>query len=86
MTLINFSAGAMRVPRVHFLTMGYFKRFNIETVKWVNYNPKTYLYLYGEKIRTEGRSIIKSTWIVMTFIGNLDMLPLISLTDIVSVN
>ena len=86
MTLIHFSAGAMRVPRVHFLAMGYFKRFNIETVKWMNYNPKTYLYLYGEKIRTEGRSIIRSTWIMMTFIGNLDMLPLISLTDIVSVN
>ncbi len=54
MTFIYVVAGAMRVPHVHYLTMGYFKKFNIETVKWMNYNPKTYLYLYGEKIRAEG--------------------------------
>jgi monoamine oxidase len=41
-------AGAMRVPRVHHLTMGYIEKFGLPTAPFVMSNPKAFCHVNGE--------------------------------------
>lgn len=46
-------AGAMRIPRVHDLTLGYCERFGLELRPFVMGNPKALVYVGGERVTAE---------------------------------
>ena len=46
-------AGAMRIPRVHDLTLGYCERFGLELRPFVMGNPKALVYVAGERMTAE---------------------------------
>src|SRR5574341_997151 len=44
-------AGAMRIPKVHELTMAYVEKFKLKTSSFTMGNPKAYYFLHGHKYR-----------------------------------
>lgn len=46
---LHGEAGAMRLPLSHELTLAYVKQFDLETFPFTMGNPKTYVYLQGQK-------------------------------------
>ena len=46
-------AGAMRIPRVHDLTLGYCEAFGLELRPFVMGNPRTLVYVGGERMTAE---------------------------------
>jgi len=46
-------AGAMRIPRVHDLTLGYCERFGLKLRPFVMGNPKALVYVAGERMTAE---------------------------------
>ena len=46
-------AGAMRIPRVHELTLAYCRRFGLALRPFVMDNPRTYVYVAGRRMRHE---------------------------------
>lgn len=53
-----FTGGAMRIPKNHYCTNGYIKKFDIDLRNFQNYNGDTWLYLDGiGKIRTKGKTV-----------------------------
>jgi monoamine oxidase len=43
--------GAMRIPCVHQLTIGYCRRFGLTLIPFTTENPNAYVYLYGRRYR-----------------------------------
>jgi monoamine oxidase len=46
-------AGAMRIPKVHQLTLAYIERFNLPTFPFTLSNPRGYSYMNGVKMRLD---------------------------------
>src|SRR5919107_2115500 len=46
-------AGAMRIPRVHDLTLGYIEHFGLELRPFVMGNPKGLVYVGGKRMTAE---------------------------------
>lgn len=44
-------AGAMRIPKIHHLTLAYVEKFKLVTAPFVNHNPNAFLYLNGARKR-----------------------------------
>ena len=59
---LYIEAGAMRIPDSHHLTHHYIQEFDLPTRSFVQSNPKSYVYLRGQRFRASEEEVYKKLY------------------------